>query len=141
MAWWTLVQAGVQIAAGVAANQRARRTGRMNERLIKMETEEQVRRMDLSQRLRIGEYVAKTAASGILGDRGSAQRYKKALESEFNMQREYFLKTGRQRAELARRTGKHIGMGDIYGGILNAGASLLQPDTRRNPAGQQTTTT
>lgn len=132
-AWWLAAAGGAQLASGLFANREAKKTARANARLIESETRENLRRMDREQVFRMGSATAEAGASGF-ALAGSQAKVLTELNREYELQRDWFKQTAQQRARMARRGGRGVGIGEMIQGLGNIGAGLTAPNPRVEPA-------
>lgn len=120
--WWKVALGGTQIATGLMANRAARKAAKENSNLIRMETAENLRRMDRQHLFRVGEAKAWIGASGLL-QTGSVNAALNNMELEYMRQRQWVEDTGAQRARIAGKSGQYVGMNQIFQGIETLGSA------------------
>lgn len=115
MAFGTIASIGIAGAGAISnmrnasdARDKAREAGRANYDLIKMETAEQVRRIEMQNESRLGLLNARIGASGVKA-RGTPTVVRQAMEKEQAMQLDWTQKSGDSRAIAAKKQGSYIG--------------------------------
>lgn len=94
--------------AGKAAAEQQRQMGAQNAELIAEETQEQLRRLDIQTKRTLAKGDALSAASGFL--KGSSQDvYLEAITQEFAADREWAVKSSKQRQNIAKLSGQYQG--------------------------------
>lgn len=132
MVWWvpiaTAVVSGISSGRkGKKAKKEAEKIATENALLVRRERQEEIRRMDRTQALRMGSARATIGARGIMPT-GSAQRVLQDLEGEFQRQREFAQEVGAQREKMALEGS--VGAGDAFkysaqSSFIEAGIGLL----------------
>lgn len=108
MAWMAAIGVGLQALSAFgqrSAGRAARQAARENAKMERMETAEQARRLRLEQREREGMGEVAMAASGTAGG-GSQQTVLDRMKFEHNKERQWLIRSGRQRARVAERGGQ-----------------------------------
>jgi hypothetical protein len=88
-----------------AASKDAKKLGKMNAEQTAMETQEGLRRLQITQRQSLGEAKANSAASGI-SEGGSSSSYIQELGDNYKQELDWLSKSGASQAAIERASGK-----------------------------------
>lgn len=135
--WWaaaaSVISGVMGMRSGKKGEKAAKEAARENARLQRMETQEELRRMDRTEAFRQGEARALAGARGIRADTGSTRRVLDESAAEYTRQREWVAETGAQRANIAAKGGEGVGRAQqqqgasqIVSGILQGGNAWYQ---------------
>lgn len=119
MAWWAAAALGAS-AVGAAARYFG---GQDSARLMRRETDEEVRRFQLEAGRRVSTARAEGAASGVAFDSNSLQTYLADMSAEFEREAQWMRDSGYARARGVDQASTVGLVGDLGGAMFQYGAA------------------
>lgn len=117
--WWAIAAAALQGASSIASLNASQEQGRM----MRRETDEELRRTTLANQQRLGAARAAGAASGVEFESKSLQDYLSAMDTEFRREQDWMRKAGTFRARQVEAAGVWSLVGGLGGSAMSYGAS------------------